>query len=167
MPNNENEGHPGFPIGPVGQTGKPDYALHPNIVLLMAGTNDVVFNINLDTAPITMGKVIDDILSSCPDVALLVAEITPFLDPARAVKRAAFNAALKDLIEARSSTGKQVSLASMDRFTTQYLNVTDGIHPTDDGYKLLATVWYDAVVTASKKGWIKAPLPLNPTATNP
>lgn len=159
MANNANEGHPGFPIGPVGQTGKPDYALHPNVVLLMAGTNDVVFNINLDTAPNTMGNVIDDIVSSCPDAALLVAEITPLLDPDRETNRKTFNTALKDVVAARSSGAKQVALATMDRFTTQHLNVTDGIHPNDEGYKQIAEVWYDAIVAASEKGWIKAPTP--------
>ncbi|KAI4152957.1 MAG: hypothetical protein L6R39_001704 [Caloplaca ligustica] len=159
MANNENEGHPGFPIGPVGQAGKADYALRPNVVLLMAGTNDVVFNINLDTAPATMGSVIDDILASCPAAALLVAEITPLLNPEREEKRERFNAALKDVVAARSDAGKHVALASMDRFATHHLNVTDGIHPSDEGYKQIAAVWHDSIVTAREKGWIEPPVP--------
>lgn len=158
MLNNENEGHPGFTIGLVGQMGKPDYALRPNVVLLLAGTNDVVFNINLATAPGTMGTVIDDILSSCPHSALLVAEIPPLLDSERETKRETFNAALKDVVASRVDAGKQVALAAMDRFTTQHLNITDGIHPTDEGYKQIAGVWYDAINSAGANGWIKAPI---------
>ncbi|OJD11125.1 hypothetical protein ACJ73_09608 [Blastomyces percursus] len=41
MSNNRHEGHKGFPIGPVGDTGKPSYTQRLNIVLLLAGTNDV------------------------------------------------------------------------------------------------------------------------------
>lgn len=158
MANNENEGHPGFPIGPVGNTGKPDYSLRPNVVLLMAGTNDVVFNINLETAPLTMAKVIDEIIDSCPDAALLVAQIPMLLDPVWEEKRVALNTAISDVVEARFNASKQVALASMDRFAAQHLNVTDGIHPTDEGYKHIAAAWYDAIVRADEKGWIKAPV---------
>ncbi|KAL8721788.1 MAG: hypothetical protein Q9225_001588 [Loekoesia sp. 1 TL-2023] len=158
MANNENEGHPGFPIDPVGNTGKPDYALRPNIVLLMAGTNDVVFDIDLDTAPLTMGTVIDDIVSSCPDAALLVAQIPTLLDPLREKRRIALNTAIKDVVEGRFKAGKQVALASMENFTVQHLNVTDGIHPNDEGYRQIASAWYDAIVAAGGKGWIKAPV---------
>lgn len=158
MANNENEGHPGFPIGPVGDTGRPDYSLRPNVVLLMAGTNDVVSDINLDTAPFTMGKVIDEIVGSCPNAALLVAQIPLLLDPVREKRRVALNTAIEDVVEARFNASKQVALASMDRVTAQRLNVTDGIHPSDEGYKDIAAAWYDAIVTASEKGWITAPV---------
>lgn len=158
MANNENEGHPGFPIGPVGYTAKNDYALRPNVVLLMAGTNDVVFNIMLEFAPSTIGNVIDKIVSSCPDAALLVAEIPPLLDYDMEQQRETFNTALKGVVAARSSAGKQVALASMDRFTTQLINA-DGIHPSDEGYKQIAAIWHDAIVTAGEKGWINAPVP--------
>ncbi|KAL8931227.1 MAG: hypothetical protein Q9211_007127, partial [Gyalolechia sp. 1 TL-2023] len=158
MANNENEGHPGYPIGPVGDAGKPDYSLRPNVVLLMVGTNDVVFDLNLDTAPLTMGKVIDEIVGSCPDAALLVAQIPVLLDPAREKRRLTLNNAIKDVVEARFNASKQVALASMEKFTLQHLNVTDGIHPNDEGYKDIAAAWYDAIVTAAEKGWIKAPV---------
>ncbi|KAL9010547.1 MAG: hypothetical protein Q9173_004523 [Seirophora scorigena] len=168
MANNENEGHPGFPIRPVGQMGKPDYALRPNVILLMAGTNDVVLDIDLDAAPAAMGNVMDDIVSACPDAALLVAEITPFLDAEREKKRETFNNALKEVVAARAGDGKQAALASMDRFTAQgHLNLTDGIHPNDEGYKQIAAVWFDAIVAAGNNGWIKPPLPMDPRSKVP
>ncbi|KAL8956710.1 MAG: hypothetical protein Q9193_005842 [Seirophora villosa] len=168
MANNENEGHPGFPIGPVGQMGKPDYALRPNVILLMAGTNDVVFNIDLDAAPAAMGGVMDDIIGACPDAALLVAEITPFQDAEREKKREVFNTAMKEVVAARAGEGKQVALASMDRFTTrEHLNLTDGIHPNDEGYRQIAAVWFDAIVAAGDHGWIKSPLPMDPRSDVP
>lgn len=86
------------------------------------------------------------------------------LDPEREKKRETFNAALKDVIASRVVAGKQVALAAMDRFTTQHLNVTDGIHPSDEGYKQIAEVWYDAISSAGAQGWIKAPIP---TSTQP
>lgn len=158
MANNENEGHPGFPIGPVGNTGRLDYSLRPNIILLMAGTNDVVFDISLDTAPLTIAKVIDEITDSCPDAALLVAQIPVLLDPAREQKRVVLNIAIKDVVETRFNASKHVAFASMDKFTAQHLNVTDGIHPTDEGYIDIAAAWYDAIVAAGEKGWIKTPV---------
>ncbi|KAK2739078.1 hypothetical protein FQN55_009611 [Onygenales sp. PD_40] len=158
MSNNQHEGHKGFPIGPVGNTGKPDYAEHPNIVLLLAGTNDVVFKINLKDAPNVLGRVVDDILTACPDAVVLVATLTPMLDANREARKATFNAALPAVMEQRTKTGKHVLLVDMGRVTTEHINATDGIHPVDEGYKLIADVWYEGILAAGEKGWIKAPI---------
>ncbi|KKZ66425.1 hypothetical protein EMCG_07853 [[Emmonsia] crescens] len=158
MSNNQHEGHKGFPIGPVGNTGKPNYSQHPNIILLLAGTNDVVFKINLKDAPNVLGRVVDDIVTGCPDAVVLVATLTPMLDTNREARKVVFNAALPAVMEQRTKAGKHVLLIDLERVTTQHINTTDGIHPVDQGYKLIADAWYEGIVAADKKGWIKAPI---------
>ncbi|KAG5297752.1 BKRF1 encodes EBNA-1 protein [Histoplasma ohiense] len=158
MSNNRHEGHKGFPIGAVGNTGKPDYVERPNIVLLLAGTNDVVFKINLKTAPEVLGRVVDDIVSACPDAVVLVATIPPLLDRNREARRLAFNAALPAVMEQRTEAGKHVLLVDLATVTTRHINATDGIHPVDEGYRLIADAWYKSIVHADQKGWIKAPV---------
>ncbi|EEH50690.1 uncharacterized protein PADG_06769 [Paracoccidioides brasiliensis Pb18] len=158
MNNNHHEGHKGFPIGPVGITGKRNYADRPNIVLLMAGTNDVVFQMNLENAPNVLGQVIDEILAACPDAVVLVATLTPLLDANREARKVAFNAALPDMIDQRTKMGKHVLLVDMSRVTKEHINATDGIHPTEGGYQLIAGAWYDGIVAVGKKGWIGAPI---------
>ncbi|KAL8761402.1 MAG: hypothetical protein Q9184_002460 [Pyrenodesmia sp. 2 TL-2023] len=118
---------------------------------------DVVFNINLAAASSKMGTVIDDIVSSCADAGLLVAGIPPFLDLEREKNRETLNTALKHVVASHLIAGKQVAFAAMDRLTTHHLNFTDGILPTDEGYKHIAEVWYGAIKSVGAKGWIKAP----------
>lgn len=159
MSNNDNEGHRGFPIGPVGNTGEPDFLLRPNIVLLMAGTNDVMFNINLDTAPKTLGKLVDRIIVQCPDATVLIATITPLLEPPLEVKRVTYNSAIRGVIKARRDAGKQVALVDMGKVMPAHINSTDKIHPIDEGYRLIAVAWYEAIQAAGRKGWIREPMP--------
>ncbi|KLJ06977.1 hypothetical protein EMPG_17534 [Blastomyces silverae] len=158
MSNNHHEGHKGFPIGPVGNTGKPNYAQRPNIILLLAGTNDVVFKINLQDAPKVLGRVVDDIVTACPDAVVLVATLPPMLDANREARKVAFNAALPAVIAQRTGAGKHVLLVDLARVTARHINTTDGIHPVDEGYRLIADAWHEGIVAADQRGWIKAPI---------
>ena len=159
MADNDNEGHRGYPIGPIGNTGKPDYPERPNVVLLMAGTNDVVLNVNLDDAHSALSNLINQIVTACPDAAVLVATLTPLLDPGREARRLAYNSAIPGVVAAFTDLGKQVAQVDLRRVTTNHINATDGIHPNDAGYGLIASAWYEAILAAGDKGWIKAPLP--------
>jgi lysophospholipase L1-like esterase len=155
MPNNNHEGHGGFGIGPVGETGKPDYAEQPDVVLLMAGTNDVVFDIDLKNAPKTLMRVVDDIVKACPKAAVLVANLIPLLGAERETRRIQFNNALPGAVAARTGAADdRVSLVDMGTVNASFINTTDGVHPTDEGYKLIAAAWYEAIVAASDKGWV-------------
>jgi hypothetical protein len=162
MPNNSHSGHGGFGVGPVGETGKPDYAQQPDIVLLMAGTNDAVFDIDLVNAPKTLMRVIDDIVKACPRTAVLVANLLPLLEADREARRIQFNNALPDAIAARTGAADdRVALVDMSRVNASFINAADGIHPTDEGYKLIAAAWYDAIVAAGDKGWVPRMSPIS------
>ncbi|PGH00630.1 hypothetical protein AJ79_08146 [Helicocarpus griseus UAMH5409] len=155
--NNHHEGHKGFPIGPIGNTAKPNFDQHPNIVLLMAGTNDIVFQINLADAPNVLGRVIDEIVAGCADAVVLVATLTPLLDEKREGRRRVFNQALEGVVGARRE--KKVLLVDMGRVdTVGGINGTDGIHPTDLGYRLMAEAWFEGIVRAGEMGWIGKPV---------
>lgn len=160
MANNENEGHGGFQIIPVGATGRPDYPDRPNVVLLMAGTNDIVFDVETDKAPGRLVELVLQIVAECPDAAVLVATLLPLLNPQLTNKVIDFNSAIPGLLWDLSSKGARVALVDMGRVTTDKIHGSDGIHPTDEGYELMAAAWYDGIVEAGRKGWIKKPLPL-------
>lgn len=159
MTNNDNEGHGGFQIVAVGLTGKPDYALRPNVVLLMAGTNDIVFDNEIVQAPSRLGDLVEEIAAACPDAAVLVGTLVPLLNPGWASMIADFNSAVPGIITDIADKGKKVGLVDMGRVTTTYINPSDGIHPTDDGYEKIAEAWFDGILAASEKGWIEEPLP--------
>ena len=159
MPNNENEGHSGFQIEPIGLEGKPNYPERPNVVLLMAGTNDIVFNSDVVNAPKRLGTLIEEIVTACPDAAVLVATLTPLLIPEWNSKALEFNSAITGVIEDFATARKKVALVDMGTVTSSQINSTDSIHPTDGGYALIAAAWYNGIVQAGKKGWIQPPLP--------
>ena len=158
MLNNHHEGHGGFQIIPIGLTGKPDYALRPNVVLLLAGTNDIVFGVDVANAPRRLGDVAKEVTENCPDSVVLVGTLTPLLNPGWASKVGEFNERLPPIIRDLAKEGKRVEIVPMSRVNASHLHSDDGIHPTDEGYKMIASAWYDSVLAAAKKGWISKPL---------
>ena len=162
MPNNRNEGHGGYHILEVRDAVKPNYPSRPNLILLLAGTNDIVFNLDLPNAPHRLANLIEEIVSECPDAAVLVGTPLPLANPGWMTKISDFNAAVPGVVEKIAAKGKQVALVETGtRVNASYIHQSDGIHPTDEGYALLAAAWYDGIVEAgNKRKWIKEPLPL-------
>jgi lysophospholipase L1-like esterase len=153
-----HEGHGGYTIdsgdGHSGISGLiTDQALsryHPQIVLLMIGTNDVDSDIDLSGAPIRLGNLIDDITTQAPDALLVVATIVPIDEADSNQKAVAYNAALPELVSARAKAGKHVVLldnyaifAAQPNFATTLLS--DSLHPNDAGYAVLGKAFYDRI----------------------
>ncbi|KAL8702184.1 MAG: hypothetical protein Q9201_004539 [Fulgogasparrea decipioides] len=164
MANNQHEGHSGFEIVAVSAMGRPDYAERPNVVLLMAGTNDILRELDVGNAPERLGVLIGDIVTACPEAAVLVGTLPPldhpYVNPKLSDKETiAFNTVLEGIVAKLATGGNQVALVDMGRVTTRHIHATDGIHPTDEGYALIAAAWHDGLVTAGRKGWIQPPLP--------
>ncbi|XYH93774.1 SGNH/GDSL hydrolase family protein [Sorangium sp. So ce1128] len=138
-----HEGHSGWRINQIaGLVPTPAFTNGPHIVLLMAGTNDVIQNDALSTAPERLGALLDKIFASAPDTLVVVAKIIPisFADP----KAVTYNDALEEIVEARASAGKHVVLVDMHSgFPLSEL--PDGVHPNEPGYARMADVWYSAI----------------------
>lgn len=162
MLNNSHEGHGGFQIIPVGLTAKPDYVLRPNVVLFMAGTNDIIFDAEAEKAPRRLGTVVMELANECPDAAVLVGTLLPLLNPDLAAKVVAFNEKVPGIVGELAEKGKKVALVDMSRVTTKYIHQDDKIHPTDEGYELIAAAWHDGIVEAGNRGWIKEPSSQDP-----
>jgi lysophospholipase L1-like esterase len=153
MAGNNNEGDPGYNIDQVTSTADQDVPIHPNIVLLMAGT---IQTLDLANAPARLGNLIDKLINNLPDAAILVAQLTLLADPTRKASRNTFNAALPGLIATRANAGKHVMLVDTSRVTTSNLN-PDSFHPNDQGYSLLADSWFAGLQTANSNGLINRP----------
>ncbi|KAJ7661173.1 SGNH hydrolase-type esterase domain-containing protein [Mycena rosella] len=138
MLDNDNKGHIAAIIEQIAQSATNPLALpaRPNVVLLMAGTNDLLDGLN-STAPAALSALLDTIFTTCPDAALLVATLTPLPStPAGVVD--AFNLVRAQMVQARQAAGQHILLASMASFTAT--DLIDGIHPTDAGYVKMANV---------------------------
>ncbi|EXF79314.1 GDSL-like Lipase/Acylhydrolase [Colletotrichum fioriniae PJ7] len=140
----------------------PSLAQRPNIVLIHAGTNDM--NPNPDVAregsephatADRLGDLIDQIVQTCPDATVLVAKIIGCYDPVQMSNIAQFNAVIHGVVQARQSAGKHILTVDFSSFPMNALR--DGIHPTNQGYRLFGDYWYD-FITQIPSDWIKEPV---------
>jgi lysophospholipase L1-like esterase len=140
----DNEGHPGWVISQISAIANTTNALvdSPQIILLHIGTNDM--DHDAGGATDRLASLIDQITAASPNSLLAVAAITPY--PLVASNVAAYNAAIRGIVQQRVSQGKHVLYVDMyDGFPSDGLT-GDGIHPNDAiGYPWMADNWYSAI----------------------
>ena len=157
MSNNANEGWSGFEIDAIAQKAKLDLSDNPNVILLMAGTNDVNNNDNVASAPERLGSLIDECVAGSPNAVIIVAQITPISDAAAEARAKAYNAALSGIVQQRASAGKKVLLVDMQNAQNGLQapgDLSDGLHPNDQGYSKMAQVWYGGLQQAGNQNLI-------------
>ena len=141
----DHEGHSGWRIDEVADAVDGWLAQHqPEIVLLMIGTNDLLQDHAVASAPARLGALLDRITATLPRGRVLVATLPPLGKPAWQAQVDVFNRALPAVVQARARTGKRVQLVDVARGMTA-ADLADGVHPNDGGYAKLAAAWYAAL----------------------
>jgi lysophospholipase L1-like esterase len=152
-----HEGHGGYTIAGGGQgaiagsvTDTAISMYHPNIVLLMIGTNDINGNINTSSAPTRLGQLIDEIIADAPNALVVVASIIPIRDDGSNPRVPNYNAAIPGLVNTRAAAGKHVvfvdNYAAFIKDTSYKTSLmVDGLHPNDAGYAVLGRSFYGAI----------------------
>jgi len=160
----QHEGWPGYvlrsyPSRPAGELYGPiihDAMLgyHPDIILLMAGTNDLLRHeggysgYSLANIKHSMDLVLDQIFTLDPRVTVIVAGV---VDSPKIDERSVFSFdndpsdGIIALVSKYRSFGRSIFLApGMDRAVPRSsVYFPDGIHPSgSDGYDRIAAVWY-------------------------
>jgi lysophospholipase L1-like esterase len=155
----DHEGHPGWRIDQI------DVNIvgwlqnfTPRSVMLHIGTNDVLQNFNLSTAPNRLSTLIDRITNTAPAADVFVAQIIPLSNPTQDAAARTFNAAIPGIVQSKVNAGKHVHLVDMHSALTT-ADLIDGIHPTAGGYDKMAATWFTAL--RSVPGSIG-----NPTSSN-
>jgi len=154
-----NEGWPGYRVAQIATKARASLPVYrPNLVLLMAGTNDVFLNDSLATAPQRLSELIDTCLSLSPDSVVVVAELTPFADAALQAATEVFNAGVRRVVQQWVQAGaKVVGVDMQGAGGVEVGDLTDGEHPGDAGYAKMAAVWYRRILEARGMGWIEEP----------
>ena len=141
----DHEGHPGWRIDQIDanivgwmQT------FTPHSVLLHIGTNDVLQNFNLGTAPNRLSTLIDRITNTAPTAEVFVAQITPLANANQEAAVRTFNSAIPGIVQSKVNAGKHVHLVDMHSALTT-ADLIDGIHPTAGGYDKMAVTWFNAL----------------------
>ena len=153
----KHEGHDGYTIDTGGSNSGisgsiTDQAIsnyHPNIVLLMIGTNDVNGNIDVANAPTRLGKLIDEITTDSATALVVVASIIP-INGTNNKNAMTYNAAIPGLVSTRAAAGKHVIfvdnyaafIKDANYTTTEMSNY---LHPNAAGYAVLGDSFYGAI----------------------
>lgn len=152
-----NEGWSGWTIdGIADRVPSPALDDKPHITLLMIGTNDVSFGDlggifgggDLAGAPARLGMLIDALISSDPNMLVVVAQITPRgsaeSGPMPDANTEAYNRGVVAEAERRASAGKHVLLVDMYKGFPK-TGLSDFVHPNKVGYDWMAGVWYESI----------------------
>ena len=145
----DHEGHPGWRIDQI-DANIAGWArtYNPRTVLLHIGTNDVLQNYNVSSAPQRLSTLIDHITTAAPNADVFVATIIPLSNSGQESAARTFNAAIPGIVQSKVNAGKHIHLVDMHaKLTTA--DLTDGIHPTATGYDKMAAAWYAALQTVS------------------
>lgn len=136
------------------QTHKPEY------VALMVGTNDIAWYFDETASEIASrwNDLIDRIIdSSEPGTVILVATIPPVSSKNvgqdgmqvqdRRIMVQRYNAELRSLIDDRKANGDRLILADMEAALDPGKHLSsDGVHLNEEGYDIMGTVYYDAMI---------------------
>ncbi len=141
----DHEGHPGWRIDQIDAniTGWLN-TYQPHSILLHIGTNDILQNYNVSTAPNRLSTLIDHITTTTPNAEIFVAQIIPLANSGQENAVRTFNNAIPGIVQTKTNAGKHVHLVDMHSALTT-ADLTDGIHPTATGYDKMANVWYNAL----------------------
>lgn len=110
------------------------------MVLLHAGSNDILHSVDVSTAPDRLGTLIDTVISAT-GASVLVARIISLGEGYTEYNTLVdtYNAAIPAIVAARVAEGKNVAVADMSS-AVKSDELIDGIHPIAAGYKKMAAV---------------------------
>ena len=143
----DHEGRPGWRIDQIdANIVNWLQATTPRTVLLHIGTNDILQNFNVSTAPNRLSTLIDRITNTVPNADVLVAQIIPLANANQNAAARTFNSAIPGIVQSKVNAGRRVHLVDMhSRLTTA--DLIDGVHPTAGGYDKMAAAWYSALLS--------------------
>jgi lysophospholipase L1-like esterase len=157
MSDPDNEGHSGWRIDQI--AGIADSVLaqyRPNVITLEIGTNDLNGNYQVPTAADRLSALIDQITADAPDATVLVGTLIVSTSGTEEQYRPAFNARIPGIVQAEQAAGKHVRLVDMSALTAA--DLSDALHPNDNGFSKMADAFNSGVQAADAAGWLKPPV---------
>ncbi|KAI1120096.1 hypothetical protein F5Y10DRAFT_290321 [Nemania abortiva] len=154
MADNDNEGHPGYYVDQVHNAFLDVAKLKPNLILINAGTSNDCLNNGNPRDPVAiagnMRSMIDDIFRLIPDTTIVLSTLVRSDKGAASEACAAATSQLYINLVANTYRGHRITIANIhDALRVDQL--ADGTHPTDEGYKIFAAVWWNAINKISFK----------------
>ncbi|MGB3509458.1 MAG: SGNH/GDSL hydrolase family protein [Microcoleaceae cyanobacterium] len=151
LPDKNNEGHSGWRIEQINRVVQRWLKkAQPEIILLTIGTNDLVQNYLVETAPERLDKLVSDIFAQLPEVQILVASIPPIDEAVINQKVQDYNSAIKSLVEKRKKQGDRLVFVDIYSGLTM-ADLADGVHPNIQGHTKMAQIWGNVLIDVLKE----------------
>lgn len=159
MTNNAHEGYNAKAISEIqALSTNAVRTLKPDVILLLAGTNDVVANpLKQDyaAAPKRLNDFIANLTTVVPDATIIVAQIVNTADAKAEERVKTFNKEVPKIVETFAKAGKKVALVDLTSIRAR--DLIDGVHPKPEAYKQIGRLWFHAMRDAAKKGTLNVP----------
>ncbi|HEV2659916.1 MAG TPA: SGNH/GDSL hydrolase family protein, partial [Ktedonobacteraceae bacterium] len=101
-------------------------------------------NYHVSSAPQRLLSLLKLITTTLPAATVFVAEVTPLGTPRLNAEIIAYNSSIPELVSSLRAEGKHVRYVDMYDAVPRS-DILDHIHPDDQGYSLMAAVWYKAL----------------------
>jgi lysophospholipase L1-like esterase len=172
--NIHNEGYPGLTVAGIQAKVQSSGTLsqRPNLILLMAGTNDIFQGLDPQDTVNALSTLVDYLFQACPDATVLVQHIPmigyqDFSGVMSTVQQNVikYNAAISAMVDTRIAQGQYITKIH-SRTTTFDHASGDTVVPNDSGYDLMAEAWTERISVAKQNGWIDDPYDLSGTPGN-
>ncbi|MFB7352920.1 FG-GAP-like repeat-containing protein [Streptomyces gardneri] len=157
VPDPDNEGHSGYTIKNISDgIDRWQKAAAPDTVLLHLGINDLTFHhADPATASAELAALIDRIETNRPGTTVIVQGL--LTDTRGQFERTtAFNASLRGSVAERTAAGRHLVYVEPPLLDPP-AELPDGLHPSDPGYRKMATAFHEGLQRASAEGWLRRP----------
>jgi lysophospholipase L1-like esterase len=146
----DHEGHSGWKIDEIdASVGGWIATYQPDVVLLLIGTNDILRDYQVASAPDRLSALVGRIHTLRPTSRILLSTIPPLADATENAEVAAYNAAISQIARTEVASGRLLWFVDGGG-ALAVADLADGIHPNAAGYDKLADKWYAALVTARR-----------------
>ncbi len=135
-------------------------AVNPDVVLLKAGTNDILQDKPVATTLTNLESLITAITNGAPHRRLYVSTLLPITQDWNGKTAAylngnanTYNTGVRDLVQTHVSQGRNVTLVDMNTSIVltgntpaeNFYQPGDGIHPGQAGYNQMGGIWFSAI----------------------
>ncbi|KAI0006972.1 SGNH hydrolase-type esterase domain-containing protein [Xylariaceae sp. FL0662B] len=157
MKDNNNEGHSGWRVDQISNVVGKVTPQKPNLILINAGTNDCTQNYHINDISTRMNGMLDHLFKDISNTTVILSTLLPNKKEKTNSCVQVVNKRYRDIVSARQAKKQKIVLAEMDDGFMTTKNLKDSTHPTDEGYKMMASVWVSAIHDAEKRKFLTAP----------
>jgi acyl-CoA thioesterase-1 len=153
FPERHHEGHSGRRIDEIA-AGAPKWVsdAHPDVVLLLIGTNDAIQNYDFPNVIHRLENLVSEVEAAAPHAQVFISTTIPNSVPEIETRVEEYNQQLTQWTELKMKLDPNIHF--VDMYTQAGLHaggngapsdLIDGVHPTPDGYAAMGRVWFQAL----------------------